>query len=390
MIQANNIPLSLYIHIPWCVRKCPYCDFNSHTFSQDLPEQAYIDALLNDLRLDAPLAGQRQLHSIFIGGGTPSLFSGEAIGRLLKGINTIIPLSKGAEVTLEANPGTLESGKFDQYRANGVNRLSIGVQSFDDAALQSLGRIHNSDNAHKAIEATIAAGFERWNLDLMHGLPNQSLASAKADLETALRYKPPHLSWYQLTIEANTAFYSRPPTLPNDDLLADIQDCGEAILAQSGFTQYEVSAYAGNHQCRHNLNYWHFGDYLGIGAGAHGKITQADGSIQRVWKTRQPDSYLKIGSLPSIGAQLENPFVAGKRFVVGQELIFEFFLNSLRLHKPIPLSFFETRTGLSWTGVEQKINKLVDRGLLVQQQQSITTSPLGKRYLNDVLQDFML
>lgn len=380
MLNPANIPLSLYVHIPWCVRKCPYCDFNSHTSAKELPEHAYVDALLADLQQSLPLAANRSLCSIFIGGGTPSLFSADAIARLLEGIEQYLPFEQGIEISMEANPGTLEYGKFSTYRAVGVNRVSVGIQSFDDDALQQLGRIHNGNNARHAIEAIIDAGYDRWNLDLMHGLPGQSVAAARQDLEIALQYSPPHLSWYQLTIEPNTAFYSAPPLLPVEDTLADIQDAGESLLLDNDFDHYEVSAW-GKYRCSHNLNYWQFGDYLGIGAGAHGKLSNKDGTIQRFWKKKQPDAYLK--------ALNSGAFIGGQRSLNDDEKVFEFFLNSLRLNIPQAKTLLNERTGLAWAFVESRIESLQDQGLLQTNAEQFATSSLGQRFLNDVLQQFM-
>ena len=289
-------PLGLYIHLPWCERKCPYCDFNSHETGR-VPEQAYIDSLLADLEADARYTQGRSIATLFIGGGTPSLFSAAAIARLMAGIAARVPLADGLEATMEANPGSAEAEKFAGFRAAGINRLSIGIQSFQDAQLQALGRVHSSDQAHAAIAAARAAGFQRINLDLMHGLPQQDSTLALADLATATGHGISHLSWYQLTIEQNTVFYTRPPLLPVEDALADIQDAGEALLAGTDLRQYEVSAWAApGQQCRHNRNYWEFGDYLGIGAGAHGKVSFADGRILRYAKRRQPEAYTCPGS----------------------------------------------------------------------------------------------
>ena len=287
-------PLSLYVHLPWCVRKCPYCDFNSHQSADEPPFEAYVDALLDDLVVDLPWAQGRECQTIFIGGGTPSLFPGAAIKRLLAGVRERLPLSADAEITLEANPGSAEAARFADYREAGVNRLSIGVQSFDDRSLAALGRIHDASAAVHAVSAARAAGFSNINLDLMHGLPGQDAAAAARDLATAIAQDVPHLSWYQLTIEPNTVFHSRPPALPVEDELAGIQQLGEEHLARAGFRQYEVSAYAKpGHACRHNLNYWRFGDYLGIGAGAHGKITLPDENrVVRSRRSRVPKDYL--------------------------------------------------------------------------------------------------
>ena len=279
-------PLALYIHIPWCVRKCPYCDFNSHAAGPTLPEEEYVDALLADLDADLQHVHGRPLTSIFFGGGTPSLFSDRALGRLLEGVERRVAFAGDIEITLEANPGTFEQAKFKGYRSLGINRLSIGVQSFQEAKLKALGRIHNGDEAIRAADMARAAGFDNFNLDLMHGLPEQSIEDALFDLRTAISQGPTHLSWYQLTMEPNTVFWSQPPELPEDDLLWDIQEAGQALLAAEGYAQYEVSAYARpGKQARHNLNYWTFGDFLGIGAGAHAKLSTPAGRIQRTWKT---------------------------------------------------------------------------------------------------------
>ncbi|MFZ2320426.1 MAG: radical SAM family heme chaperone HemW, partial [Pseudomonas sp.] len=286
-------PLALYIHIPWCVRKCPYCDFNSHAAGPTLPEQEYVDALLADLDADLGRVHGRQLSSIFFGGGTPSLFSAAALGRLLAGVEQRIGFAADIEITLEANPGTFEQAKFQAYRQLGINRLSIGVQSFQADKLKALGRIHDGDEAIRAADMARAAGFDNFNLDLMHGLPDQSIEDALSDLRIAIAQQPTHLSWYQLTMEPNTVFWSQPPTLPEDDTLWDIQEAGQQLLAEHGYLQYEVSAYArAGRQAQHNLNYWSFGDFIGIGAGAHGKLSSPSGQIVRTWKTRLPKDYL--------------------------------------------------------------------------------------------------
>ncbi|MEC9482594.1 MAG: radical SAM family heme chaperone HemW, partial [Halomonas sp.] len=306
-------PLSLYVHVPWCVRKCPYCDFNSHGVgrSAELPEDGYLTALLADLDADLALAGQRELTSVFIGGGTPSLMSADFYGRFFAALNERLALSRDCEITLEANPGTVEQRRFAGYREAGINRLSIGVQSFQPAQLEALGRIHSGTEAERAVTSARCAGFDNINLDLMHGLPGQDVAQAIDDLEQALALSPEHLSWYQLTLEPNTEFHSQPPRLPEDDTLWDIQDAGHQRLEQAGYNRYEISAYARpGRRSRHNLNYWRFGDYLGIGAGAHGKLSRPGASgtldIERRWKSRQPDAYLR---------RLDDPrgFVAGSQ-----------------------------------------------------------------------------
>jgi oxygen-independent coproporphyrinogen-3 oxidase len=374
-------PLSLYVHIPWCVRKCPYCDFNSHAAGPTIPEQEYIKALLADLEQDLPLAAGRPLQSIFIGGGTPSLFSGSAIDELLQGISDRIALAPDSEITLEANPGTAEQARFAAFRNAGVNRLSIGIQSFNDARLLALGRIHNGDNAQQAILMAKQAGFEQINLDLMHGLPQQSCQQALQDLQQAIDYAPAHLSWYQLTIEPNTAFYNVPPRLPDEEDLANIQEAGQQLLASSGYSQYEVSAY-----CRadavsaHNYNYWLFGDYIGIGAGAHGKLTDiSKGEIWRTWKTRQPNDYLDTGKSR----------LAGSRSLSSEELPLEFMMNALRLADGCTHSLFESRTGLHYDVIEATVTKLIGKGLMSDKPGVLQASPAGQRYLNDLLTAFM-
>jgi oxygen-independent coproporphyrinogen-3 oxidase len=375
-------PLSLYVHIPWCVRKCPYCDFNSHAAPEQLPETAYVDALLDDLEADLPLASGRPLQSIFIGGGTPSLFSAEAIDRLLQGVASRIALADDIEITLEANPGTFEQARFEDYRAAGVNRLSIGVQSFNADHLKHLGRIHNPEEALRAAEAAVAI-FPRVNLDLMHGLPGQSVDQALADLRQALAFDPGHLSWYQLTIEPNTEFHARPPQLPLDEALWDIQEQGQALLEASGYRQYEISAYARTgQQARHNLNYWQFGDYLGIGAGAHGKLSHLDAEgqlqISRRHKQRQPKGYL-------------DPLrrLAGDESIAVEERAFEFMLNALRLTDGVAAELFSARTGLSLNRIEALLQQARQRGLLVDDRSRLAPTLQGRLFLNDLLALFL-
>ncbi|MBV0933280.1 radical SAM family heme chaperone HemW [Marinobacterium weihaiense] len=375
-------PLSLYVHIPWCVRKCPYCDFNSHAAPEQLPEAAYVDALLQDLDTDLPLAAGRPLQSIFIGGGTPSLFSAEAINRLLQGIRQRVPLVKGAEITLEANPGTFEQARFEGYRAAGINRLSIGVQSFNAEHLQRLGRIHNPDEALRAAEAAVAL-FPRVNLDLMHGLPGQSIDQALDDLKQALAFNSGHLSWYQLTIEPNTEFHARPPQLPVDESLWAIQEQGQVLLAQRGYDQYEISAYSRpGQQARHNLNYWQFGDYLGIGAGAHGKLSHLDDQgrlqIERRHKQRQPKGYLD----PSRR-------LAGVQPVPVEERAFEFMMNALRLTCGTPLDLFSQRTGVSVDFVQHLLDQARQKGLLTNDRTRLAPTLQGRLFLNDLLALFL-
>lgn len=373
-------PLALYVHIPWCIRKCPYCDFNSHTATAELPEQAYVAALLADLDLDLVHVHGRQLTSIFFGGGTPSLFSAQALKALLNGIAQRIPFSPSIEITLEANPGTFEQDKFAAYRALGINRLSIGIQSFADSKLQALGRVHSGAEAIKAVSMARQAGFANFNLDLMHGLPDQSPAEALADLQTAIDLAPSHLSWYQLTMEPNTVFWSKPPLLPEDDVLWDIQEAGQALLAEQGFIQYEVSAYAKDGQhALHNVNYWSFGDFIGIGAGAHGKVSDPQGRIQRTWKTRQPTDYLDS----------DKAFLAGSSTLPAADLPFEFLMNALRLTDGVALKLFSQRTGLPVSSLQAGLQQARQRGLLSADPERLTPSPQGQLFLNDLLHIFL-
>ncbi|MDX2163901.1 MAG: radical SAM family heme chaperone HemW [Gammaproteobacteria bacterium] len=371
----NNIPLSLYIHFPWCIRKCPYCDFNSHALKDTLPEDQYISLLLEDLTDDLKKynISQRPIHSIFMGGGTPSLFSPEAIYKLLNQIQSRIAFKNNLEITLEANPGTFEQDKFLGFRQAGINRLSIGIQSFQKDKLKSLGRIHDDEAALKAIEIAKKSGFENFNIDLMHGLPNQSLDDALFDIKTALGFLPPHLSWYQLTLEPNTLFYKQPPTLPAEGVLADIQDSGEKLLAENNFNHYETSAFCQrNHECQHNLNYWQFGDYLGIGAGAHGKI-----GLTRTAKNKHPKTYL------------DKNFIASINLIEPNQIIFEFMLNALRVRKLITWELFAERTGLEPKSISDKLNTLADKNLMVIYKNGFELTPLGQRFLNDVLTVFL-
>ncbi|MGF0337192.1 radical SAM family heme chaperone HemW [Ectopseudomonas toyotomiensis] len=373
-------PLALYIHIPWCVRKCPYCDFNSHAAGPTLPEEEYVDALLADLDADLQHVHGRPLTSIFFGGGTPSLFSDRALGRLLEGVERRGAFAPDIEITLEANPGTFEQAKFKGYRALGINRLSIGVQSFQQAKLKALGRIHDGDEAIRAADMARAAGFDNFNLDLMHGLPQQSIEDALFDLRTAIAQAPTHLSWYQLTMEPNTVFWSQPPELPEDDLLWDIQEAGQALLAAEGYAQYEVSAYAQpGKQARHNLNYWTFGDFLGIGAGAHAKLSTPAGRIQRTWKTRLPKDYLDPAKT----------FQAGDRPLEADELPFEFLMNVLRLTEGAPAELFSQRTGLPLQQLEQARREAERQGLLQADETRLVATAKGQLFLNDLLQQFL-
>ncbi|MBN3214817.1 radical SAM family heme chaperone HemW [Pectobacterium polaris] len=371
-------PLSLYIHIPWCVQKCPYCDFNSHALKGDVPHQEYVDHLLADLDADLPLASGRELHSIFIGGGTPSLLSAEAMQALLDGVRARIPLTADAEITMEANPGTVEADRFSGYQRAGINRISIGVQSFDPQKLTRLGRIHGPDEAKRAAHLATGLGLRSFNLDLMHGLPDQSLDEALDDLRQAIALNPPHLSWYQLTIEPNTLFSSRPPTLPDDDALWDIYEQGHALLSEAGYQQYETSAYAKpGYQCQHNLNYWRFGDYLGIGCGAHGKLTFSDGRILRTVKVRHPRGYMQ-------GTYLDK-----QHDVANDDRPFEFFMNRFRLLEAAPREDFTAYTGLEEHSIRTQLDQALAQGYLTETATHWQITEHGKLFLNSLLELFL-
>nr|WP_207232187.1 radical SAM family heme chaperone HemW [Corallincola spongiicola] len=378
-------PLSLYVHVPWCVQKCPYCDFNSHALKGGVPEADYVDALLADLTQDLHYVQQRELTTIFIGGGTPSLLSAEAIERLLQGIAKRIPLADDCEITLEANPGTVESDKFAQFQQAGINRISIGVQSFQPQKLQALGRIHGRNEAINAAQMAQQAGLQSFNLDLMHGLPDQSVADAIADLTQGIALAPPHLSWYQLTIEPNTLFHSRPPTLPDDDILWDIYEKGDEKLRQAGYQQYEVSAYFKSdsqvdYRCRHNLNYWRFGDYLGIGCGAHGKITlPVEGRIIRTSKIKHPKGYLEAS----------NGYRHQTQAIAVADLPFEYFMNRLRLFEAFPQNEYSKLTGQAMSQIEPILANAEAQGLLSLTEESIQLTAKGHRYLNSLLEMFL-
>lgn len=371
-------PLSLYIHIPWCVRKCPYCDFNSHAQQGELPQQQYVDALLQDLQADLPYVQQRPLHSIFIGGGTPSLFDASQIARLLQGVRQQIPFCDDIEITMEANPGTLEHDDFAAYRQAGVSRISMGVQSFATDKLNILGRIHGSEEAKNAAKMLATAGYQSFNLDLMHGLPGQDLPQALNDIETAAALNPPHLSWYQLTIEANTLFHSRPPQLPDDEALWQIYRTGQQRLAELGYRQYEISAYAKpGYECRHNRNYWEFGDYLGIGCGAHGKITLGQQQqIIRTVKVKHPKGYLA------------GHYHYQTTEVAADELPLEYLMNRLRLMVPIPKAEFEARTGLSATLLDDGMQRGADKGLVIVHSDTWELTEKGHYFVNELLGEF--
>jgi len=385
--MLENQPLSLYIHIPWCVEKCPYCDFNSHAVKNTIPEQDYVSALIADLDEDISRfqLAERPLHSIFIGGGTPSLFSAHSIKNLLTQVLNRFDHKSDIEITLEANPGTVEADKFTGFFNAGVNRLSIGVQSFSSDKLIKLGRIHDSNQAQTAAKLATECGVTSFNLDLMHGLPNQSIDNALDDLKTAISLNPNHISWYQLTIEPNTIFHSKPPKLPVDDILWEIQDQGVKLLNEAGYQQYEISAYSKpGYQCQHNLNYWQYGDYLGIGCGAHGKITLSNTQeIMRTVKVKHPKGYL----------DQSRDFLDKLTLVDKEDRPFEFMMNQLRLHRAFNVKHFQNSTGLSINTVlsklkEAKIKKLMKREIIKDEEYWLVTK-IGQRYLNDLLEIFL-
>lgn len=377
-------PLTLYVHLPWCVRKCPYCDFNSHQARGELPFDAYVDALLADLDHDLPLAWGRPVHAVFFGGGTPSLFPPEAIDRFLQGASARLRFMPGLEITLETNPGTAEHGRIGDYLAAGVNRLSFGIQSFDDGCLQRLGRIHDSAQAEAAVKQARDAGFDNFNLDLMYALPGQDLAMAEHDVERAIALDPAHISHYQLTLEPNTLFAARPPSgIPDDDLAWDMQEHCQALLAEAGYEHYEVSAYARpGRQCAHNLNYWRYGDYLGIGAGAHGKLTLgAEQAIVRRWKLKHPTAWLSVaGTDAGLG---------GEERVAPAQRPFEYALNVLRLEEGFRLEDFQARCGLDRDAIARPLAEATRRGWLQEQDGRILKTALGGRFVNDVMELFL-
>jgi len=383
MYQFSSLPpLSLYVHLPWCVRKCPYCDFNSHALRGELPQDEYVAALLRDLEYELPRAWGRTIQTVFLGGGTPSLFDPAHIDRLLSGIRARLPLAPAAEVTLEANPGTVELDRFRGFRDAGVNRLSIGIQSFNDKSLTALGRIHGRAEALRAASAARDAGFENFNLDLMFGLPGQDIAQALSDIDTAMAAAPTHLSVYQLTIEPNTRFASEPPSqLPDDEMLWSMQQALQQRLGAAGYRQYEVSAYArAGNECAHNLNYWRFGDYLGIGAGAHGKVTDGDG-IRRVWRAKHPATYLAAaGTDGGIG---------GDTRLTRDQTAGEFMMNALRLNDGFEKSLFKERTGLPISHIARQLDSGHKRGLLSDDLVRVQPTELGRRFLNDLISLFL-
>jgi oxygen-independent coproporphyrinogen-3 oxidase len=377
-------PLSLYIHIPWCVKKCPYCDFNSHGQAGALPVAEYIAALVRDLEQDLPLAWGRTVHSVFFGGGTPSLFAPEAIGAILDACAARLRFAPAAEITMECNPGTAEHGRFHAYRAAGVNRISFGIQSFDDGCLQRLGRIHDSREAERAVMLAQDAGYDNLNLDLMYALPGQDLAMALHDVERAIALQPAHLSHYQLTLEPNTVFAARPPAgLPDEDSAWDIQERCIERMAAAGYAQYEVSAYAQpGRQCAHNLNYWRFGDYLGIGAGAHGKVSSgATGEILRRWKPKNPRDYLASAGTPA--------GIGGDSLIAPDNRPFDYMLNALRLVEGFRLADFEARTGLGRECIAAELAQARARGWLEHDGERVRPTELGRRFTNDVISLFL-
>jgi putative oxygen-independent coproporphyrinogen III oxidase len=374
-------PLSLYIHWPWCVRKCPYCDFNSHESKDPIPEQAYLDALRADLEQSLPLIWGRKIHTVFIGGGTPSLMSAAGLERLMSDLRTLLPLDLDAEITMEANPGTFEADKFKSFRASGINRLSVGIQSFDSRHLQALGRIHDANEAIKAVEIA-QANFDNFNLDLMYALPGQTLAEAQADIDMALGFAPPHLSLYHLTMEPNTVFAKYPPEVPGDDETADIQDMIAARTTAAGYDHYEVSAYARpGHRARHNLNYWRFGDYLGIGAGAHSKLSFPH-RVLRQARYKQPASFME--------AAAKGNAVAEEHEIGRADMGFEFMLNGLRLTEGFDPNLFGERTGMPINAIETALNEAEAKGLIYRDFRVIRPTELGQRFLNDLQEIFLV
>jgi oxygen-independent coproporphyrinogen-3 oxidase len=376
--------LALYVHLPWCVRKCPYCDFNSHQLKSVRPDSSYIDALLKDFDAEAPRLTGRRIDTVFFGGGTPSLFSPEDFARLLANLRQRIEFSDRAEVTLEANPGTIERGRFQGYAEAGINRVSLGAQSFNPGALEALGRIHSAEDTHRAVEELRAAKLDNFNLDLMYALPQQSLEEALADVRTACSLRPAHISYYHLTLEPGTVFHSRPPPLPDEDAAWQMQTEGQRLLAESGYEQYEISAYARpGARCRHNLNYWQFGDYLGLGAGAHGKISlKLPGGILRTTKPKQPREYqdqVRDGRATIGTSALIDP----------GDLPFEFMLNALRLNEGFRHEEFQARTGLDPGMIVGKLEAAQRRGLLAQAQGGWRPTDLGRRFLNDLQASFL-
>lgn len=380
-MKFHPIPLSLYIHIPWCIKKCPYCDFNSHAAQGELPEKAYTDQLIRDLETQLADVQNRPIHSIFIGGGTPSLFSPDAYKKLFEQLRQYLSIPNDIEITIEANPGTTEASRFKGYFDTGINRVSLGIQSFQNEKLKALGRIHDSHQAQNALIQAQKAGFEKINIDLMFGLPNQSINDALFDLQSAIDLGPNHISWYQLTLEPNTFFHRFPPTLPDDDCRFEIQQTGQAFLKKNEFVQYEISAYGKNNfQSQHNLNYWLFGDYLGIGAGAHGKLTDLKSmAIMRRWNTKHPKQYLS--------ADQHNLFES--KIITPNELPLEFMMNALRLHQPISIALFEARTGLAFSVIEKQMDTAIENEFLILDKNEFRVIEKGYLFLNELLEIFL-
>ena len=381
MIKASSIPLSLYVHFPWCTQKCPYCDFNSHTIRTPIDEAGYLRSLIEDATQQAPWAYGRSVRTLFLGGGTPSLMSVDTLNQLIKMLKTLFTFEKNIEITMECNPGSLTREYLSALSETPINRLSIGVQSFDAQQLQQLGRIHNPDQAHQAIQGALDAGFKRINIDLMHGLSHQTPQQACHDLQQALQYPLEHVSWYQLTIEPNTYFHHHPPPQPDHDTLFEIQQQGQALLHQHGFNGYEISAYEKNHQaCRHNINYWEFGDYLGIGAGAHGKITHSEtGRIFRYWNIKHPKRYL----------QAQAPYQQSIKTLHPDQLPEEYMMNALRLKRSCSLAAFEERTGLSRQHIESTLQHLDQEQLITRYPDSFSLTDLGERFTDNVVMAFL-
>jgi len=376
---TSTPPLSLYIHLPWCVKKCPYCDFNSHAVKTDIPQEIYLNTLIRDLEQDLSMIHGRKLTSIFIGGGTPSLFAPKYIAQLLNTIDQRLPINN-IEITMEANPGTVEQKRFEGFHKAGINRISLGIQSLQDEQLKTLGRIHSAEEAKHAVQAAERSGFANINCDLMFGLPEQTIEDALFDLNAVIALNPQHISWYQLTIEPNTLFHHQKPKLPDDEIIWQMQEQGQQLLNENNFTQYEVSAYANNNrQCQHNLNYWEFGDYLGIGAGAHGKITDPGSQqIIRYWKIKHPNNYL-----------MAKNFYGDKKQIPKNDLAFEFMLNALRLQKPILLSLFTARTFLDKTTIKPILKEAQENHLLHFDDKQFELTQLGHQFLNDVVEMFL-
>ena len=380
---TQPIPLTLYVHYPWCVQKCPYCDFNSHHLKPNVDEATYIDALIKQLEQTLPMIWGRPIHAIFFGGGTPSLISEEGLNRFMSHARALLGFNPNIEITLEANPGTVDFEKFSGFYQAGINRLSMGIQSFDDEKLQALGRIHSGEEAQRAIEAAQGAGFTNFNLDLMFALPNQTIEQALADIEQALECSPPHLSHYQLTLEPNTPFYKNPPPLPEDDLAWDMQLACQSRIKEAGYEHYEVSGFAQkNRRCQHNVNYWQFGDYIGLGAGAHGKITvPPEGKIWRTQMPASPGGYIEEMKRPQPGRQV---------LVSEHDACFEFMLNALRLQDGFDLSLFEQRTGLPRSAIEGGVKTMQQKGWrMVSEPNYLKLTTKGRHYLNDVVSLFL-